>query len=1080
MTNESTTFPPGPGSNTSRGSSERDWEALALDQLAEFGWQHFPGRALNPNSGQRKGWDDLVLYPRLRTAIATRYPQLPANAVEEAIEQLLRQPPGNDVRKNWQFYKKLTGDLKVEYRDPITDKTHSVTVRPIDFSDPHGNDLVASSQVRICASSERTFIFDIVLYVNGIPITVVELKKASGRDDSRAAYDQLQNYRRELRNDGTFGTLCVAVTTDGVTARIGTPFTPWEHMAPWHAEDGVLLKRDEDRKDGRALERMIAGALAPEHLLDLVGNFLSYSAEGTGGNVDTVKLAKAHQYIAVNTALAATESAVATDGRAGVVWHTQGAGKSEEMLFYTSKVTRIPELSNPTVVLITDRIDLDDQLFTTFATSHSLHRAIGGTPEKAHSSAKLKDLLTRRERGGGVIFTTLQKFRISKAEKEAGARHPRLSDRRDVIVVVDEAHRSHYEFEHGFAGYLRDALPNATFLAFTGTPINNRTGNTLAVFGPTIHTYDHTLAVKDGATVRVFYEPILHKVSLPKDADLDELDAQAEGLIEGLSEAEQARARAQFATFESVIGAPDRVGKLADTLLSHWDNRSQEITKLTGKPGKGMIVCSSRRIAARLFNALATRRPEWTGEPDEKTGLLPDSTGRIRVVFTGNPSKDNDEVAPFVRTPEKIKALQKRVTDPDDELELVIVQSLWLTGFDAPPLHTLYLDRRMRGAALMQAVARVNRTWGEKPSGLVVDFLGVTQHLTDALAEFTSDDDQHTGSIGADISEAVKTVREMHERILKVLNDCPWRETLDSDGYQEALYAVLELLKEGEPDLQPGEPTRRQLFMHYSKLMSQAFSLCPTHQGVQDLLPDIRFFTTVRTTREKLDVDGLKDQGLATAADQRRLIEQLNAEAVVADGVVDIYDAAGLTKPDLSHLDEEFVASLKASRHPNLALEALRRALTKEIRDAHPGNITRQRAFTERMQETMNRYHNGLISAAETMDLLVEFAREVSADRARARDLGLSEDELAFYDAVAANPSALAMGEGVLSKIARKLCELVRKDVTVDWRVKSQARDRIRARVQFLLDFFGYPPDKAPDAIDRVLKQTEVMAEEWA
>jgi type I restriction enzyme R subunit len=1067
-------------SRPSRGASERDWEALALDQLAEVGWQHFPGKALSPKSGHRKDWGDLVLYPRLRTAIATRHPNLPAHAVEEAIEELLRQAPGNDVRKNWQFYKKLTGDLKVEYRDPHTDKTHSVTVRPVDFTDPHSNDLVASSQVRIRAASERTFVFDIVLYVNGIPLGVIELKKASGRDDSRVAYEQIQNYRRELKNDGTFRTLCVAVATAGVTARLGTPFTPWEHMAPWHAEDGELLKREEEREGGRALERMITGALEPDHFLDLVGNFLSYSAEGTGGNVDTVKLAKAHQYIAVNTALAATESAVATDGRAGVVWHTQGAGKSEEMLFYTGKVKRIPELSNPTVVLITDRIDLDDQLFNTFVTSHSLHRVIGGEPKKVSNSAKLKELLTRREGGGGVIFTTLQKFRISKAEKEAGARHPLLSDRRDVIVVVDEAHRSHYDFEDGFARHLRDALPNATFLAFTGTPIDNRIGNTLAVFGPTIHTYDHTLAVKDGATVRVFYEPILHKVALPKDADLDEMDARAEGLVEGLSEAEQARARAQFATFESVIGSRERIGELADTVLSHWNSRSREMKKLTGSPGKGMIVCSSRRIAARLFNSLAARRPEWTGEPDEKTGLLPDDTGKIRVVFTGNPGKDVAEVAPYVRTPEKIKALQKRVTDPDDELELVIVQSLWLTGFDAPPLHTLYLDRRMRGAALMQAITRVNRTWGGKPSGLVVDFLGVTQHLTDALAEYTSDVDQDQRTMGADISEAVKTVREMHGKILKVLDDCPWRETLESDGYQEALYTVLEFLKEGEPDLQPSEPTRRQLFMHHGKLLSQAFSLCPTHEGVQDLLPDIQFFATVRTSREKIDMDHLEVQGLVTAADQRRLIEQLNAEAVVAAGVVDIYDAAGLTKPDLSHLDEEFVASLKASRHPNLALEALRRSLTKEIRDAHPGNITRQRAFTERMQETMNRYHNGLISAAETMDILVEFAREVSADRARAAELGLSEDELAFYDAVAANPSALEMGQGVLSDIARRLCELVRKDVTVDWRVKSQARDRIRARVQFLLDFFGYPPDKAPDAIDRVLKQTEVMAEEWA
>ncbi|GLX35094.1 DEAD/DEAH box helicase [Streptomyces roseochromogenus] len=1062
------------------GASEAQWEALALDQLAEFGWQHFPGKELKPSSGHRKDWDDLVLYPRLRTAIATRHPQLPSHAVEEAIAELLRQTPGSDVRKNWDFYKKLTGGLKVSYTDLLTDTKRSVTVRPIDFTDPHSNDLVASSQVRIRSASERAFVFDIILYVNGLPLCVVELKKASGPDDARKAYDQIQNYRRELNVDGTFRTLCLAVATDGVTARLGTPFTPWEHMAPWHADDGVLLRKKEEREDGRALERMIAGALEPEHFLGLIAGFLSYSAEGTGGSVDTVKLAKAHQYIAVNTALAATASAAATDGRAGVIWHTQGAGKSEEMLFYTGKVGGLPGLSLPTVVLITDRIDLDTQLFNTFSASHSLHRSIGGLPEKADNSDQLKDLLTRREGSGGVIFTTLHKFRISKSEKAAGTRHPLLSNRRDVIVIVDEAHRSHYDFEDGFARHLRDALPNATFIAFTGTPIDNRTGNTLAVFGPTIHTYDHTQAVNDGATVRVFYEPILHKVKLPDDKDLDEMDAQAEGLVEGLSQAEQARARAQFATFESVIGAPERIAKLADTVLSHWDSRSQEMIKLTGKAGKGMIVCSSRRIAARLFNALAARRPEWVGEPDEKTGLLPDGSGKIRVVYTGNPGKDDAEIAPYVRSPEKLKGIQARAAKPDDELQLVIVQSLWLTGFDSPPLHTLYLDRRMRGAALMQAVARVNRIWGEKPSGLVVDFLGVARHLTDAIAEYTSDNDQDEQTVGANISEAIKVVREKHQSITELLQDCPWHETLGSAGYQEALYTVLEFLREAEPALQPGKPTRLQRFMHYGKLLSQAFSLCPTHKGVEDLLDDIRFFASVRASREKLDVDSRADQGLATAADQRRYIEQLNAAAVAVDGVVDIYDAAGLTQPDLSHLDEEFVAQLKESRHPNLALEALRRSLIKEIRDSHPGNITRQRAFTKRMQETMNQYHNGLITSAQTMDILVEFAREVSADRVRAAELGLTEDELAFYDAVAANPSALKMGDDTLRKIARHLYRLVSDDVTVDWRIKSQARDRIRAKVQFLLNYYGYPPDKAPEAIDRVLKQTEVKAEEWS
>ncbi|PIM71044.1 HsdR family type I site-specific deoxyribonuclease [Streptomyces sp. JV178] len=1057
--------------------SEQDWEIDALDKLGEH-WQPVSGKDLWPERDPERK-EDLVLYPRLRRAIATRYPHLPESAVGTVVSELLKQSTGSDIRENWAFYRRLTGGVKVAYEEPLTGAEKHETVWPVDFDNPHGNDLVAASQVRVKGVRGREFVFDIVLYVNGLPLAVIELKKDSGPDDARKAYDQIQNYRRELKRDGVFRTILLAVASDGITARLGTPFTPWQHMAPWHADqDGVLLRKHE-RRDGRALERMIHGPLDPERFLDLIAFYLSYSAEGTGGEVDTVKLAKAHQYFAVKEAVAATEAAVATDGRAGVVWHTQGAGKSEEMVFYTGKVSQTPELSNPTVVLLTDRIDLDSQLYRTFVRSNSLHRLIGDLPEKAENSGQLKTLLTRRENSGGVVFTTLQKFRLSKEEKEAGARHPVISERRDIVVVVDEAHRSHYDFEDGFARHLRDALPNATFLAFTGTPIDNTTGSTAGVFGPVIHTYDLTQAVDDGATVPVFYEPILHKVKIPEEIDLDDLNAQAEGLVEGLSEAEQARARRRFASFENLIGSRERIDEVAATVLRHWDARRTEMKKLTGRTGKGMIVCSSRAIAARLFNALARLRPEWVGERDETTGLYPDKTGKIRVVFTGNAGHDTDEVADYVRTPTQLKEIQKRVVDEDDELELVIVQSLWLTGFDAPPLHTLYLDRRMRGAALMQAIARVNRTWDEKPSGLVVDFLGVAHHITAALAEY-SPADRERKTIGAPLDEALSSVRRMHQRIEDLLRPCGWREVLDADGYAEALSTVLEFLEEAQPELEPGKPTRQQLFMHFARLLSRSFSLCATHPEIQDLVPDIHFFAAVRTSREKIAADEREDEGLATEADVARLIEQLNAQAVAADGVVDIYDAAGLTKPDISHLDEGFIQQVRASSRPDLAIRALRRALNAQIRQTHSGNVVRQKAFTEKMQEVINRYHNGLLTSAETIELLVEFSREVAENPARAQDLGLTYDELAFYDAVAANPSALEMGHGVLAEIAQKLCDLVRKDVTVDWRVKGQARDRIRGKVKFLLKLYGYPPDEEPGAIERVLKQTEAKAEEWA
>ncbi|MER7845341.1 type I restriction endonuclease subunit R [Kitasatospora sp. NPDC096077] len=1058
--------------------TEKELESHTLELLAEYGWQHIPGQELGPAYGVRADWDDLVLRPRLLKAIRNRYPRLPDHVADDAVNELLRWYTRNDLRENHRFYERLTGGVRIPYDDIATGEKRYATIRAVDFADPQCNDLVAASQVRVRSTKNRTFVFDIVLYVNGLPIAVVELKKADSNDSARTAYDQLQGYRRELKEAGTFATLLVTLVSDGITARIGTPFTPWQHMAPWNADEHDVMLRKEERQDGRALERMICGAFEPTRFLDLVANFLSYSASESGA-VDTVKLAKAHQYIGVNAAVRATESAVATDGRAGVVWHTQGAGKSEEMLFYVGKAARTPELSNPTFVLLTDRIDLDTQLYKTFAASRTLEK-ITGAPEKAEDAGQLRRLLQRQEGGGGVVFTTLQKFRLTPEEQAAGVRHPLVSPRRDVIVVVDEAHRSHYDFIDGYARNLRDALPNATFIAFTGTPIETRIGSTRGVFGEDIHTYDLTQAVDDGATVPVFYEPHLVRVDLPANVDLDDLDARAEGLIEGLSEEEKRKARRQFGEYENLIGAPERIKELAGKLLDHWDARSSEMVKLTGRRGKGMIVCASRVIAARLFEEIIRRRPDWAGERDPKSRLLTDNTGRIRVVFTGTPAKDSPEIADYVRTPAQLKKIQERVTNADDELELVIVQSLWLTGFDAPPLHTLYLDKRMRGAALMQAIARVNRTWPGKPSGLVVDFQGVIREIREALAEYSAQDQKHP-MLGADLDGAVKLVRESHQHIDAILADCAWRNIRDASGpsaYREALTEVLEFLIAPEPGLEPGKASRRQTFMRHANLLRQAFSLCPTDRRVQDLLADIRFFEAVRTSREKYAMDEREEQGLATAADVRLLIAQFNESVVATDGVVDIYDAAGLTKPDLSHLDSRVLRDLQSSKHPNLAIAALRRALMKEIKDAHPNNITRQHTFTEKMKRAMNQYTNGLLTAVEFMKFLVDLAREVSADRGRAKKLGLSEDELAFYDALAADPSVVEeMKDTILAKIAHELYEQIRKDVTVDWKMKEQARDRIMARVLRLLRKHGYPPGKQPAAIERVLKQAEEMAE---
>lgn len=600
--------------------TEKELELHALGVLGEIGWQHVSGAELGPAYRVRKGWGDLVLYPNLRKAIRRRYPQLPESVADDAIPALLAQLTQHDLRENHRFYERLTGGISVPYDDPATgDKRHAV-IRPVDFGDPHANDLIAASQVRITSVKDRTFIFDIVLYVNGLPLAVMELKKADSKDSARTAYNQLQRYRSELKQTGTFATFLVMLASDGITARVGTPCTPWQHMAPWHADDQDRMLRKYQREDGRALERMLYGAFEPARLLDLIGNFLSYSAEKSG-DVNTVKLAKAHQYIAVNAAVRATEAALATDGRAGVVWHTQGAGKSEEMLFYVGKAASTPELSSPTFLMLTDRIDLDDQLYRTFAASDTLRkRTKQKKPETADDAGTLRELLNSPKSNGGVIFATLQKFRLTEAERKAGVRHPQISPRRDVIVVVDEAHRSHYDFIDGYARNLRDALPNATFIAFTGTPINNSTGSTQGVFGGNIHTYDLTQAVDDGATVPVFYEPHLVKVDMIKDADLDDLNARAEGLIEGLSDDEKRAARQQFGRYEALIGSSARIEELAGHLLEHWDARSTEMKKLTDYRGKGMVVCASRAIAARLFEAVIRRRPDWKGNATRRRG----------------------------------------------------------------------------------------------------------------------------------------------------------------------------------------------------------------------------------------------------------------------------------------------------------------------------------------------------------------------------------------------------------------------------------------------------------------------------
>ncbi|MDN5796947.1 MAG: type I restriction endonuclease subunit R [Intrasporangium sp.] len=1072
------------------GISEAEWEESALEALAGHGWVPKQGKEIAPGSGERESWDELVLPSRLLEALQRLNPSVPVQYLKQAAAEVTRPSSADAITENRRTHVFMTeGYRGISWIDH-EGVEHNPTIRLVS-TEPSENDYLAVNQVTV-RSHEVERRFDLVLYCNGLPVSIVELKRAGTQGaDVAAAHAQLATYVRELPMAFRFAVLTVA--SDGVVAKYGTPFTPLNHFSPWNVDDdGDPLgfghfdhEAGHDEHLGTGLDHLIDGVFNQDRFLQLLRNFTAFDrgAEGLAK-----RIAKPHQYFAVNKAVARTIEAVRSHGKAGVVWHTQGSGKSMEMELYTHYVQRHPALANPTVIVVTDRNELDGQLFDAFQQSLLLPES----PVQVTKRAELRETLTDRVTGG-IIFTTLQKFGLSKEEKDAGESHPLLSDRRNIIVIVDEAHRSHYDSLDGYARHLKDALPNATLIAFTGTPISFKDKNTRAVFGDYIDIYDLTRAVKDGATVPVHFEPRLIKVSLAEGVSEDEVDAAADELTAGLDDLERERIERSVAVVNAVYGAPVRITKLAEDLVAHWETRRAVMEKFIEVPGKALVVGGTREICAKLYDAIIELRPDWHSDDNAQ--------GKIKVVYTGTPS-DPLPIVKHVRRESQNKVIKARLKDEDDELELVIVNSMMLTGYDSPPLHTLYLDRPLKGALLMQTLARVNRTFRGKQDGLLVAYAPLAENLHAALAEYTSED-QANQPLGRDFSAAVELTRELLARLDELVDGYDWRKAYadraargDKRAYVAVVTKTVDYLRDpatagntvaseaGRQDEDGGDvETRSAAYRRVSSQLARAWALCAASGQLEDVRGEVRFYEEVRVWMAKLDAEERQSRGEPVPADVQRLLGALIAESTETGEVLDIYEAAGMPKPSLMELGPDFVAQAQAAANPHLAIEALRDLVAKESVKASGTNTIRARAFSERIAEVMRKYTNQQLTSAEVIAELIELAREVvdEAHRGERFDPPLQVDELTFYDAVSQNESALdVLGEGVLADIARDLVSVMRRDVRTDWTVREDVRAKLRTTIKRLLMKYGYPPDKQPAAIKLVMDQMEAMAPRYA
>lgn len=1040
--------------------SEEQLEAILLGELKDNGWTPLFGPDIAPGevNSERDDYEETLLIGRLRNSLTRINPNLSSNDIDNAIKAILRIESQALATENFRTYQILKEGIVIETRTPSGD-FKDIRVKLIDWETPTNNELLAINQFTVQGKNERRP--DVVLFVNGLPLVVFELKRPGTENASlRNAYNQLQTYTNQISQLFRWNQL--TVISDGVQARAGTFDSEWEHYAPWKTIDGQNLAISGVSE----IETLTNGVFNVDVFFDLIQNFIVYSGDGSQMRK---KMAKYHQYWAVNKAIDSTVKAVNGDGRAGVVWHTQGSGKSLEMEWYAAKVLRHPALENPTVVVITDRNDLDDQLYLETFCSSKISAPLPELPVQADSRNTLRELLDKRL-SGGIIFTTIQKFGLSTEEKQKGSEFPKLSSRRNIVVMVDEAHRSNYDFIDGFARNIRDALPNATYIGFTGTPIESKDKSTKNVFGDYIDVYDLNQAVMDGATVKVYYEPRLAKVELPKDV-LDELDESFTAATSGTEEEAVERLKSRWGQIEAVVGSEKRIAELATDLIEHWEARRGVLS------GKAIVVTMSRRIAVQLYEQIAFLRPSWVSSDD--------ATGKVKVVITGSAS-DPSEMQPHIRNKESLRALKARAKNPNDELEIVIVRDMWLTGFDSPSMHTMYVDKPMRGANLMQAIARVNRTFKDKPSGLVVDYLGIAEDLKEALADYTQRD-QESQCLGEDLErEAIPGLLAKHDVCSSILFDFKWREKLagdDQKAFLNTLTATVEyLLSQHNSTYEivctKLTPCRKCRFQSQVRDLVKLFVICVPAPQALALKNDIAFFEAVKGQISK--IEGGDREGSNSSALLETAIKQIVSESMTSAGVIDIYAEAGIEKPDLSLINEEFIAKFKTSKNPNLQIELIRRLIDNEITSVRKRNLISGKKFSELLETSILKYQNRALDAAEIIAELVALAKSLQAESRRGQEIGLDESELAFYDAISVNESAvLELGDDTLKKIAHELVEIIRRDAKTDWNVKEQVRAKLRATIKRLLLKYGYPPDASVLAVETVIEQAESLTELW-